>query len=270
MRRIINIFRNLISKVATKKAVDAQNHTIINVGILYICVGKYDMYFKLFYRSFEKYFLKGSNKIYFVFTDNIKLTNTYSKCANIHFIQTKKEGWPYDTLLRNRYFNEHFNKFQGMDYLIFCNANMICKREIYLDELGLGTYNKTFGVLQPYYFHKNAETFPVESQITCNAYFDKLDIPKIKHYFQGCFYGGNYLEFKHLVDTIYEWTEGDLNNTLIPIWHDESYLNRYFFEYPPFALHPGFAYPENVNLPFVRYNTMLVKSKLASHSNIRS
>ncbi len=270
MKQLINILKKSISNLPFRNTYDSQKHTIISVGILYICVGKYDVFFKSFYKSFNKYFLTESNKTFFVFTDSRNLMEYFKNHTNIVFIRTEKKGWPYDSLLRNRYFKENFDKFNNTDFLFFCNANMICNREIYLDELGLGTRKKTFGVLQPYYFHKNAESFPIESQLICNAYFDKMEIPNIKHYFQGCFYGGNYTEFKHLVDTIHEWTEEDLKNNRIPIWHDESYLNRYFFKYPPYALHPGFAYPENVNLPFRKYNTMLQKSTQEGHTDLRS
>ena len=266
-RRFFLLLTNIKKNISPEKS---KVHTYVNIGILYICVGKYDIFFMQFYRSFEKYFLNGSNKTYFVFTDSTKLTTTYREYSNIHFIQTKKIGWPYDTLLRNRYFNEHFDKFLGMDYLIFCNANLVCHKKIYLSDLGLGTCNKTFGVLQPYYFHKSSLSYPVESKLLCNAYFSATEIPQIMNYFQGCFYGGVFSEFKHLVETIYRWTEEDLLANKIPVWHDESYLNRYFFLHPPHVLHPGFSYPDDIAIPFKKYIRTILKSKEEGHTSIRS
>lgn len=245
-------------------------HTVINVGILYICVGKYDKYFKNFYKTAQKNFLLGSNKTYFVFTDSVTLINRYRYTPYITFIETKKIGWPYDTLLRNRYFMQHFHLFANMDYLIFCNANMVFKENIFLNDLGLGTKNKLFGVLQPYYFHKRSNFFPVESNLSCNAYFSANEIEHIEHYFQGCFYGGNYTNFRILVETISEWTEDDLIGNKIPVWHDESYLNKFFHLNPPFVLHSGYAYPEEINLPFKKNILMLQKSKQAGHNILRS
>lgn len=39
------------------------------IAILYICTGKYDIFWEDFYKTSEKYFLNNSEKHYFVFTD---------------------------------------------------------------------------------------------------------------------------------------------------------------------------------------------------------
>ena len=39
------------------------------IGMLYICTGKYTVFWPEFYRSFEEKFLPGCEKEYFVFTD---------------------------------------------------------------------------------------------------------------------------------------------------------------------------------------------------------
>lgn len=269
---LIKLYSKWFSTIFNIKNILFSNdkHTVINVGILYICVGQYDKYFSKFYNSANKKLLKGSQKNYFVFTDSDKLINSYKYITNINFIKTKKTGWPYDTLLRNRYFMQHFHLFDKMDYLIFCNANLVFKENIFLNDLGLGTKNNLFGVLQPYYFHRSSNSFPVETRLLSNAFFSVDEIQHIQHYFQGCFYGGNYNNFRKLVETINEWTDNDLEKNIMPIWHDESYLNKYFYLNPPFVLHSGFAYPEEINLPFKKNILMLQKSKQTDHILLRS
>ena len=40
--------------------------------------------------------------------------------------------------------------------------------------------------------------------------------------------------------------EKDLQNNIIPTWHDETALNRYFLEHEPeIVLTPSYHYPEN-------------------------
>lgn len=42
----------------------------MKIAILYICTGKYNVFFRDFYSSSEKYFLPNCEKTYFVFSDN--------------------------------------------------------------------------------------------------------------------------------------------------------------------------------------------------------
>lgn len=46
----------------------------MRIAILYICTGKYNVFWDGFYKSSEKFFLKDeAEKEYFVFTDNMDL-----------------------------------------------------------------------------------------------------------------------------------------------------------------------------------------------------
>ena len=60
----------------------------MKIGILYICTGKYEIFWKDFYLTCEKYFISEAEKHYFIFTDitelefekgNAKITKIYQK-----------------------------------------------------------------------------------------------------------------------------------------------------------------------------------------------
>ena len=73
----------------------------MKIAILYICTGKYNVFFKDFYESCEKYFLANiAEKTYFVWTDDF----TLSQEKNVNLIEKKCEGFPLDSLLRFRMF----------------------------------------------------------------------------------------------------------------------------------------------------------------------
>ena len=77
-----------------------------NIAILYICTGKYDIFWEDFYKTSEKYFLNNSEKHYFVFTDAQSIYD--ENCDRVHKIYQKTLGWPYNTLMR-------FNMFKGIE-----------------------------------------------------------------------------------------------------------------------------------------------------------
>ena len=96
------------------------------IAILYICTGKYDIFWSKFYKSCEKYFLKEHVKHYFVFTDSLKVKSS----NRVHTIYKESLGWPYNTLLRFKLFlfiEEELNKF---DYTYFFNSNMIFRKTV--------------------------------------------------------------------------------------------------------------------------------------------
>ena len=68
--------------------------------------------------------------------------------------------------------------------------------------------------------------------------------PLRKHYYQGCFWGGKAAQFRALIQKLAKMVDDDLSLGNIPIWHDESYLNKYLSTQRCTALSPRFAWPE--------------------------
>ena len=73
----------------------------MRIGILYICTGRYSIFWKKFYQSTEKSFMQGLPCIreYYVFTDNPCLYGE-KKNKRIHRIYQENLGWPDNTLMR--------------------------------------------------------------------------------------------------------------------------------------------------------------------------
>ena len=64
-------------------------------------------------------------------------------------------------------------------------------------------------------------------------------------YFAGGFYGGNYASFVELVRQLVENTAADAAQGFTAIFHDESQLNRLFWNNrPDVVLSPAYLYPE--------------------------
>ncbi|MCS2968029.1 hypothetical protein NXW94_23665 [Bacteroides ovatus] len=80
----------------------------MRIGILYICTGKYDIFWKDFYLSAERYFMQDQSFIieYYVFTDSPQLYDEENN-EHIHRIKQKNLGWPDNTLKTFPYIPSH-------------------------------------------------------------------------------------------------------------------------------------------------------------------
>ena len=109
----------------------------MKIAILYICTGKYNVFFKDFYESCEKFLLKNAEKTYFVFSDDDKL----SKYPKVYFVYTECKGFPFDSLFRFEMFLQVKDQLNQFDYVYFMNSNALFLKpvddEILPDRTGL-------------------------------------------------------------------------------------------------------------------------------------
>lgn len=234
------------------------------IGILYICTGRYHIFWDGFYKSARKYFCKGAEVHYFVFTEHP--INRYNN-PYVHHIFQSRLGWPFDTLKRFHLFLEQREKLEQMDYLYFFNANMLFKssvteKEILPDEEGNGLVS----VIHPCYYHHQSIA-PFEDNKDSVAY---VDATKEMDYFQGCLSGGRTKEYLFMAEMIKQLIDADLKKSIIGKWWDESYMNLFFRSNPPKKLPPSFAYPESLPIPFKKIIVQLDKNKKGGYNYLRN
>lgn len=233
------------------------------IGILYICTGKYQIFWDNFYKSANKYFCKKSEVHYFVFTEHSIKTYGNNK---VHHILQPKLGWPYDTLKRFHLFLEQKDSLEKMDYLFFFNANMIFKQNVREHEiLPSANSNGLVSVLHPY-FHDHQRIGPFEENPESIAF---VYATKEMNYFQGCLSGGRTKEYLKMSEDIKEMVDLDLAKNIIGKWWDESYMNKYFQSKPPQILSPSYAHPESTKFPFTPKIIQLDKGKAGGHDFLR-
>ena len=82
----------------------------MKVGILYICTGKYIVFWEEFYKSCQKYFLSDSEcvKQYYVFTDVDKI---YQEDVDVNIHRFYQEALPWPDIALKRYL-----RFASEDY----------------------------------------------------------------------------------------------------------------------------------------------------------
>lgn len=228
----------------------------MKVAILYICTGKYSIFWESFYISVEKYFLSDIEKHYFVFTDDL----TIIESERIHVKYEKPKGFPLDSLLRFDMFLSIKEKLLDMDFLFFFNSNMKILKSIGKEVLPVDLESGLVALLHPGYFNKKSCQFPYERNFKSSAYipFEKL---ADYNYFMGALNGGKTKEYLDLAENCSQNIHKDMETGLTAIYHDESHINHYLHNKRVLILSPAYGYPEGAILPFDTKILILNKMK---------
>ena len=218
------------------------------LAILYICTGKYIVFWKEFYSSTKKCLLSNTEKHYFVFTDADRLPIGEDD-ENVHRIYQKDLGWPGNTLYRFRMFKTIQDQLQEFDYIYFFNANYVCLEDINEEEF-LPECDELVVTLHPsYYFYKPYE-LPYDRNPKSTAHISYFDLRSL-HYFCGGLNGGGRKSYLKLINDIDKKIEIDDRKGVIALWHDESHLNKYMLKQKRYKiLSPSYACPEEWKIPF--------------------
>lgn len=217
-------------------------------GIYYICTGIYKNDFERFLLSVRNFFPNNKKKI-ILLSDGLDHYDKYTDDHNIivehHHIDDYP--WPIVTLFKMKY----MLMFKcDCDYIFYFNANSeILPINDYSwfdkDKLNLAyhkdyfSYNQNSCIfLEPYMDNPNSTSYMGTSDYT---------------YVQGAFFGGPYTEVYKMCEQVNEMITIDLNNNIIPRYHDETYLNKYNY------LHNN-SYISNVLISQIKYNINDIKS----------
>lgn len=231
------------------------------VGILYICTGKYTVFWPDFYRTFREKFLPESDKTFFVFTDAGAIEG--DDAPDVRRIYQKALDWPYSSLLRFKMFAGQAAALEKMDYLFFANANLVCREVVTEAEfLPRAERGETLLVVQqPGFWDKRPIFYTYDRNPKCQAY---IPYNCGRDYVSGGLNGGTAAAFLAMSRELDRRTDADLAAGQMALWHDESHLNRYIAERDPASyrlLTPAYWYPEGWDLPFAQKIVVRNKSK---------
>lgn len=226
----------------------------MKIGLLVIATGKYDIFIPPLLKSAKKHFMKNHEVTMFVFTDK-----DMPKKDGLITLKHQHESWPNPTLKRYHVFDKYNKELSKMDYLYYCDADMLFVSDVG-DEILPDTETELVATEHPGFYGGRRGTY--ETNIKSTAYVSN----EYKGcYFAGGFNGGTSKAFLNMSREIKDRVNKDLENNIIAIWHDESQLNRYLIDNQPKVLNPSYCYPESWDLPFEKKILALDKN----HKEIR-
>jgi len=228
----------------------------MNIGLLLIATGKYDIFIEQLLKSAHKFFLTEHRVTYHVFTDSEeesrwpeilpgKRQNSrrfVGKNTTVRYHKKKHEEWPNPTLKRYHTFVEHKRILSSHDFLFYCDIDMRFIAPVGEEVLGCRVATMHPG------WQIGGTT--VESREKSLAY---IADGENKCYFAGGFNGGTSKEFLGMSETISKNIDKDLEIDIIAKWHDESHMNRYFVDHQPtVVLTPSYCFPQSfpIQLPY--------------------
>ncbi|MDD4441269.1 MAG: hypothetical protein PHX41_05175 [Kiritimatiellae bacterium] len=221
----------------------------MNVAVLYIGIGRYTVFWDLFFDSCLRFFLPEAKKHFFYITDIPSVG--VNKLVTV--VPAENCGWPMITLRRFEFFNSIRSDLAAFDYIFFFNGNAQFLRVIHPDEFlpapdqGIVACSRQTGK----YVERRADTFPFERNPLSQSY---VPFGTIKKYHQGGIMGGLAQSFLDMVETCRNMVCADLDKGIIPVWHDESVFNKYLLTHPYRELSSHYLFAPRMGRFWWRWN----------------
>jgi histo-blood group ABO system transferase len=202
----------------------------MKIGFLVIATNKYTDFVQPLIKSADKHFLRNQDVTYFVFT-NKDLDVQSDREVVITSVEHKE--WPWMTLGRYGIFHKNKDLFSEMDYLYYCDADML-----FVGEVGDEILSDRVATIHP--GHNGARGTPETNpqSLACVYPYERMI------YFAGGFNGGSKNEYLKIANVLNSNIIEDHRKGIVAVWHDESHMNRYFIDNPPTkVLDPSYCHP---------------------------
>ncbi|MCF0195768.1 MAG: hypothetical protein HUK03_00710 [Bacteroidaceae bacterium] len=231
----------------------------MTIGILYIGIGRYACFWDEFYQSAEQYLMPGVEKHYYVFTDG-GLIAPDKKTSVLH---QDDMGWPLNTLFRFKMFLRIKEQLQQHDYLFFMNGNMKVVRPISPEEF-LPTEEGLMAMV-----HADREMGEMRHERRQQSVCYVSD-EEAEYYYAGGLNGGKTALYLDLLQACDQLTDHDLAAGIMPVFHDETVINRYLAGKAVKRLDKRYGKPANWRLPKEPKIILRTKEKVLGRNWLRN
>ncbi|XP_073457050.1 LOW QUALITY PROTEIN: histo-blood group ABO system transferase [Aquarana catesbeiana] len=239
----------------------------VHIGLTVFAIKKYSVFVQTFIESAEKFFMVGHKVTYYIFTDRVSDIPAFTLGAGRKLVTLEVpsyQRWQDVSMRRMEMIRDqsHQRFIHEVDYLVCVDVDMR-----FSDEVGVEILGGVFGTLHPGFYSASREQFTYERRPESTAYIptDEGDF-----YYAGGFFGGTVEEVYRLTNFCYNAMMVDKEKQMEAIWHDESYLNKYFlYQKPTKILSPEYLWDNNFTVPgFLKRRRFVAVPK--NHNAIRS
>lgn len=211
-----------------------------SIAILYICIGKYRVFWDDFYKSSEKSFCEEHHKEYFIFTD-FKGQMIGEETGRVHKIYQNDLGWPDNSLKRFDMFISIEKELKNFTFCFFFNANMLFVDKVDNSFLPI---KEDFTLVEHFlFFNQTPIFFSYDRNPKSTAY---IPYWKGRYYVRGGVNGGKTEKFLEMIHVCSKDVKKNEEMGIVSIWHDETHLNHFMLMKTNIkVLDPGFSYAED-------------------------
>lgn len=191
----------------------------MKVAVLYIATKRYVELWKDFHETAERFFLPGTDKGYFIFTDQPDVF-TESGCVVTEIDDVPE--WYAVSMNRFDYFLLKEKELQGYDYAFFFNANTIFRHEVTPESILPTEENDGLVGCAIYKIDRTAKCYEENTAFACHIPMEERG----DYYYNGALIGGRTAEFMDVCSECSAMTQADREKGLLPLTHDEAYYNK--------------------------------------------
>ncbi len=167
--------------------------------------------------------LPGTTVKFVVLTDR---TSYLPETSDVECYYIDHLPWPLITLMRYYNFCKYDYAFSDVDYIYYIDADMLA-----VGDIGPEIIGNRVACQHPGLWGQHPQRLPFERNSHSSAFIDINN--SYGDYYFGALQGGSKEEFLKMSRVLSVRINADLKENRIAVWHDESQMNRYFFEFPP-------------------------------------
>ncbi|XP_053328475.1 histo-blood group ABO system transferase-like isoform X2 [Spea bombifrons] len=229
---------------------NAQYHQAgVRIGLTVFAIKKYVIFIKDYIETAEKFFMVGHKVNYYIFTDRPNDIPNFTLAEGRSLSVLEVPGykrWQDVTMRRMQMIRDHTrDRFVNeVDYLVCIDVDMVFSEHIGVEILG-----DVVGVIHPGFFGASRKAYTHERRPESAGY---IAVDEGDFYYTGCFFGGAVEDIYKLTNFTHHAMLADKAKNMEALWHDESYLNKYFLSHKPTkVLSPEYAWNNYYGSPAV-------------------